>query len=186
MLAKKGDGNGYVTLYNYCIWDILIFHHFRHPITSMVHGCNALVVKPAISLSPMFIVAILNRYGYARIKDDTLDKEDKASLHALMFSLVSLYPFLISCIQFIAWSFYSIKPSTTQSKSRHIWWFRLLNYTPLFNCGNKLNPVLIHRERLKALVVFSFYTFLFYIFRKVWIKHVSKMVLYSLFGTLST
>jgi hypothetical protein len=31
---------------------------------------SALVSKPAISLSPMFVVAILNSYGYSDLKDE--------------------------------------------------------------------------------------------------------------------
>nr|KAG5709740.1 hypothetical protein BaRGS_027765 [Batillaria attramentaria] len=35
----------------------------KHPISSTVYGANALVVKPANSLSPMLVVAILNSFG---------------------------------------------------------------------------------------------------------------------------
>ena len=40
----------------------------RHPISSTVYGANALVVKPANSLSPMLVVAILNHFGYEQLK----------------------------------------------------------------------------------------------------------------------
>ena len=34
----------------------------------MVFGTNALIVKPAISLSPMLVVAVLNKYGYSDLR----------------------------------------------------------------------------------------------------------------------
>lgn len=40
----------------------------RHPISSMVFGTNAVIVKPAQSVAPMIVVAILNHYGYEQLK----------------------------------------------------------------------------------------------------------------------
>ena len=45
----------------------------RHPISSTVYGANALVVKPANSLSPMLVVAILNHFGYEQLKVNVVD-----------------------------------------------------------------------------------------------------------------
>lgn len=44
----------------------------QQPISSMIYGTNALVVKPAISLSPMLVVSVLNAYGYHDLKDNKL------------------------------------------------------------------------------------------------------------------
>lgn len=86
---------------------------FRHPVTSMVYGCNALVVKPAISLSPMFVVSVLNSHGFEQLKEGKLDPGQRGSLNAVMFTLLCLYPFVIGCIQYISWSFYTIRKSKT-------------------------------------------------------------------------
>ncbi|KAL4235212.1 MFS/sugar transport protein [Mactra antiquata] len=80
-----------------------------NPVTSMVFGTNALVVKPAISLSPMLIVSILNRYGYDRLKDDTLSSDEVTTLSGVMFNLLCLFPFIIGSIQYCAWSLYTIR-----------------------------------------------------------------------------
>lgn len=34
----------------------------------MVFGTNAVIVKPAQSVAPMIVVAILNHYGYEQLK----------------------------------------------------------------------------------------------------------------------
>lgn len=81
----------------------------RHPVTSMVYGINALVVKPAISLSPMLVVSLLNSYGYNRLKEGNLTKTEVAGLNNTMFSLLCLFPFVIGSIQFCAWSFFTIR-----------------------------------------------------------------------------
>ena len=75
----------------------------------MIYGTNALVVKPAISLSPMFVVAILNRYGYERLKLGTLDPSETGTLNGVMFSLICLYPVVVGSIQLFSWSFYTIR-----------------------------------------------------------------------------
>ena len=99
------------------IMTYLVLQHFRHPISSMVFGTNALVVKPAISLSPMLVVAILNRYGYERIKKDnsgtTLSSLEMDSLKTTMFYLICLYPVVIGLIQLCSWSFYTIRDKKT-------------------------------------------------------------------------
>jgi Na+/melibiose symporter-like transporter len=75
----------------------------------MVYGMNALVVKPAQSLSPMFVVKILNVYGYDHLKDGTLNATEVQYLSSVMFNLLCLYPCVIGCIQFCSWSFYRIR-----------------------------------------------------------------------------
>jgi Na+/melibiose symporter-like transporter len=83
----------------------------------MVYGMNALVVKPAISLSPLFVVKILNMYGYDHLKDGTLNANEVHDLSSVMFNLLCLYPCVIGCIQFCAWSFYRIRGEKQGEKS---------------------------------------------------------------------
>lgn len=105
------------SLFNLSLSDIadndFVRYKRRHPVTSMVYGCNALVVKPAISLSPMFVVKILNTYGYEDLKNNTLDPIQHGTLNSVMFSLICLYPLVIGCIQFCSWSFYTIREKKT-------------------------------------------------------------------------
>jgi Na+/melibiose symporter-like transporter len=68
---------------------------------------SALVSKPAISLSPMFVVAILNSYGYSDLKDKTMGATPE--LKYIMFILVCCFPIIIGTIQLIAWSFFDIQ-----------------------------------------------------------------------------
>ena len=82
---------------------------FRHPVTSMVYGTNALVVKPAISLAPMVVVAILNRYGYDQLQKNTLTSSQLEDLKSIMFTLLCCIPFLIGLLQSIFWSYYTIR-----------------------------------------------------------------------------
>ncbi|CAC5379016.1 unnamed protein product [Mytilus coruscus] len=82
----------------------------KHPISSMVFGTNALITKPAISLAPMFVVAILNLYGYSELKDQK--REGSEELRTAMFTLVCFYSVIIGAIQFISWSFFSIRGKT--------------------------------------------------------------------------
>ncbi|KAK6170848.1 hypothetical protein SNE40_019144 [Patella caerulea] len=77
-----------------------------HPITSMVYGTNALIVKPAQSLCPMLTVAILNRYGYEEHKTGKLGLQDLDSLKDTMFLLACGYSCILGIIQFISWSKY--------------------------------------------------------------------------------
>lgn len=76
----------------------------------MVFGTNALITKPAISLAPMFVVAILNLYGYSGLKDQK--GEGSEELRTAMFTLVCFYSVIIGAIQFISWSFFSIRGKT--------------------------------------------------------------------------
>lgn len=87
---------------HYCV------HIFcRHPISSMVFGTNALITKPAFSLSPMFAVSILNSYGYNELKDKT--NVATPELKQVMFTLICWYPIIVGIIQFTSWSFYRVR-----------------------------------------------------------------------------
>lgn len=82
----------------------------------MVFGTNALVVKPAISLSPMLTVAILNSYGYEQYKAGTLNAAaELAALDGAMFSLICCIPLTVGLIQLFAWSNYTLRSSHEQS-----------------------------------------------------------------------
>ena len=90
----------------------------------MVFGTNALFVKPAISLSPMLAVAVLNRYGYTHVQrfkgitphPSTTSAIPSGSqleeLKGAMFFLVCWYPIILGTIQFISWSFFKITNRT--------------------------------------------------------------------------
>jgi len=79
----------------------------------MIFGANALIVKPAISLSPMLVVAILNNYGYSKLKDKSSDNSSIELKHA-MFLLICSYPAVIGIIQVISWSNYMMRRKSKQ------------------------------------------------------------------------
>lgn len=70
----------------------------------MVFGTSSLIGRPAISLSPMFVAAILDIYGYSQLKGT----ESSLELKHAMFMLVCCYPIIIGSIQFVSWSFFKI------------------------------------------------------------------------------
>ncbi|XP_060587747.1 transmembrane protein 180-like [Ruditapes philippinarum] len=121
MLTESILADGIFLLFNLPLSDIadndLARYNRRHPVTSMVYGMNALVVKPAISLSPLFVVKILNMYGYDHLKDGTLNANEVHDLSSAMFNLLCLYPCVIGCVQFCAWSFYRIRGGKQGEKS---------------------------------------------------------------------
>ncbi|VDI44223.1 Hypothetical predicted protein [Mytilus galloprovincialis] len=84
----------------------------KQPISSTVFGISALLSKPALSLSPMVTVSILNHYGYSELKNNTVEASHELK-HA-MFLLICLYPIAIGLVQLIAWSFFDIKQKTVQ------------------------------------------------------------------------
>ena len=94
-----------------------IIFSYRHPVTSMVYGTNALVVKPAISLAPMFVVAILNRYNYDQLQKNTLTETQIDSLHGIMFTLICCIPLVVGILQSLFWSFYTIRGNKKASIS---------------------------------------------------------------------
>ncbi|KAK6170845.1 hypothetical protein SNE40_019143 [Patella caerulea] len=85
-----------------------------HPITSMVFGTNALIVKPAQSLCPMLTVAILNRYGYEEHKTGKLGLQGLDSLKDTMFLILCGYSCILGIIQYISWSKYVLKPQKSR------------------------------------------------------------------------
>ena len=87
--------------------NIVFIFIFRHPISSMIFGTNALITKPAISLSPMLSVAVLNSHGYGEM----MEKATAASpeLKHVMFILICCYPVFLGTIQYISWSYFKLK-----------------------------------------------------------------------------
>lgn len=81
----------------------------RKPIASMVYGSNALVVKPALSLAPMTVSAILNRCGYDLVKDGTATAEQKIYLQDTIFMFSCFAPVVIGILQIIAWRQYKLR-----------------------------------------------------------------------------
>ena len=75
----------------------------------MVYGTNALVVKPAISLAPMVVVNILNRYGYDQLQKNTIAKSQSEDLKHVMFTLLCCIPVVIGLLQTIFWSYFTIR-----------------------------------------------------------------------------
>ncbi|XP_013379044.1 transmembrane protein 180 isoform X2 [Lingula anatina] len=83
-----------------------------HPISTSVYGTNALVVKPAISVSPMIVVTILNRYGYEQYKLGQLtDGLLLDSLQGTMFYLLCFIPLVVGTIQLAIWSQFTLRSS---------------------------------------------------------------------------
>ncbi|XP_063447641.1 transmembrane protein 180-like isoform X2 [Mytilus trossulus] len=86
-------------------WCLIIFLMLdRRPLSSMVFGTSSLIARPAISLSPMFVAAVLDIYGYSQLKGT----ESSLELKHAMFMLVCCYPIIIGSIQFVSWSFFKI------------------------------------------------------------------------------
>ena len=75
----------------------------------MVYGTNALVVKPAYSLSPMLIVVIINRYGYESFRKKTISEAELEVLKDGMFMIVWSLPLIIGIVQLITWSFFTFR-----------------------------------------------------------------------------
>ncbi|XP_061456257.1 transmembrane protein 180-like isoform X3 [Rhineura floridana] len=88
-------------------------HKRRSPLSSMVFGTNALFTKPAQSLAPMFVVTILNQFGYANLngKVSQLDPSLFLGLHDVMFYMICLVPLCIAVIQILTWTPFSIQNS---------------------------------------------------------------------------
>lgn len=85
------------------------------PLSSMVFGTNALFTKPAQSLAPMIVLAILNQFGYEQLKDAAKDSNlsDLENLHKIMFFLVCLVPLSVAVLQIMFWRLFSIRSSHT-------------------------------------------------------------------------
>ncbi|XP_044289757.1 transmembrane protein 180-like isoform X4 [Varanus komodoensis] len=105
------------SLFNLPLADIidadLKTHRRRSPLSSMVFGTNALFTKPAQSLAPMFVVTILNQFGYANLSGNVAQPDPNLflGLHDAMFYMICLVPFCIAVIQILTWTPFSIQNS---------------------------------------------------------------------------
>ncbi|XP_075686326.1 transmembrane protein 180-like [Rhinoderma darwinii] len=105
------------SLFNLPLADIVdadfVNYKRKSPLSSMVFGTNALFTKPAQSLAPMFVVTILNQYGYENLsnKVDQPDPSLFLGLHDTMFYMTCIVPLCIAFVQIIIWTPYSIRNS---------------------------------------------------------------------------
>ncbi|XP_041364885.1 transmembrane protein 180-like [Gigantopelta aegis] len=112
-LVESAYVNSTFSLFNMPLSDVadadMLKHNRQHPLTSMVYGTNALVVKPSQSLSPMLIVAIINRYGYESFRKKTISASELEVLKDGMFLIVWCLPLVVGTLQLISWSFYNLR-----------------------------------------------------------------------------
>uniref|UniRef100_A0A8C5W7G8 Transmembrane protein 180 n=1 Tax=Leptobrachium leishanense TaxID=445787 RepID=A0A8C5W7G8_9ANUR len=85
----------------------------KSPISSMVFGTNALFTKPAQSLAPMLVVALLNQFGYEHLTSSADQPEPSLflGLHDAMFYMTCLIPLGIAIAQVVIWTPYTIRSS---------------------------------------------------------------------------
>ncbi|XP_067938920.1 transmembrane protein 180-like isoform X2 [Watersipora subatra] len=81
----------------------------KKPIASMVYGSNAAVVKPALSLAPMVVAAMLSRSGYDAVKAGTATPEQTAYLQQIIFTFSCFAPVIIGSVQIFAWRQYRLR-----------------------------------------------------------------------------
>lgn len=121
ILIDRAFANATFSFFNMPLSDIAdadkAKYNRRQPISSTVFGTNALVVKPALSLSPMLVVNILNRYGYEHIKDQNYlaTAGERESLQAVMFKLICFFPVVLGLLQFVIWSQFTIRRRILES-----------------------------------------------------------------------
>nr|KAG5709737.1 hypothetical protein BaRGS_027762 [Batillaria attramentaria] len=87
----------------------------RHPISSTVFGNNALVTKPAQSIAPMLIVAVLNRYGYEQLKTGALPGFETHVIKNVMFQIICFTPVVLGILQYFVWSQFTIYRRTERT-----------------------------------------------------------------------
>lgn len=91
----------------------------KTPLSSSVFGYNALFTKPAISVAPMFVVALLNGYGYESLQNGSLTDTGHEHLRNAMFNISCFFPIILSACRIYTWSKYRIRHSHTQV-AKHI------------------------------------------------------------------
>ncbi|XP_072014900.1 LOW QUALITY PROTEIN: transmembrane protein 180-like [Amphiura filiformis] len=83
----------------------------RLPLSSSVFAYNALFTKPAQSLAPMMIVAILNRNNYQEKVSGDMTAIQHQELSSAMFTVACAIPFVIGLLQILVWRPFSIRDS---------------------------------------------------------------------------
>ncbi|XP_077862886.1 transmembrane protein 180-like [Saccoglossus kowalevskii] len=83
-----------------------------NPLSSMFFAANAVIIKPAQSIAPILIVAILNKNGFQDIRSgETTDPDIIGQLHYVMFQIVWLIPFVCGLVQIALWLKYTLRDS---------------------------------------------------------------------------
>lgn len=82
----------------------------------MVYGSNAVVVKPALSIAPMIVAAVLSRCGYDEVKAGTATPEQKLYLQDTIFLFSCFAPVVIGIVQIIAWRQYRLRGEQDSSE----------------------------------------------------------------------
>ncbi|XP_070534773.1 transmembrane protein 180-like [Ptychodera flava] len=98
-----------------CVDYDMRLHRRKSPLSSMFFGMNALFIKPAQSLAPVFVVGILKSNGYGQIRADS-DPSVADQLHGTMFQVLCMLPFVLGVVQSLLWTKYTLRDShlTTQ------------------------------------------------------------------------
>ncbi|XP_077989831.1 transmembrane protein 180-like [Glandiceps talaboti] len=95
-----------------CIDEDMKIYNRKSPLSSMFFGMNALFVKPAQSLAPIFIVHVLNKNGYQEVVHG-LDPDPSvvSQLHDVMFQVACMVPLVLGIVQCLLWTKYSLRDS---------------------------------------------------------------------------
>ncbi|KAJ8037550.1 hypothetical protein HOLleu_18389 [Holothuria leucospilota] len=91
----------------------------KTPLSSSVFGYNALFTKPAVSVAPMFVVAMLNSYGYESLQNGSLTDAEHECLRNVMFNISCFLPIILSVCRIYTWSKYRVRHSHTKV-AKHI------------------------------------------------------------------
>ena len=104
------------------------------PLSSSVFGTNALITKPAISLTPMLVIYLLNPFGFQEFKRDpeafiataTAFSTDAAasmdrlmSLQSACLTLIWAWPMVIGLMQIFVFSHYSLRHTHQDRVAKH-------------------------------------------------------------------
>ncbi|XP_070534775.1 transmembrane protein 180-like [Ptychodera flava] len=83
-----------------------------NPLSSMFFAANAVIIKPAQSIAPIMVVAVLNRNGFEQVRSgQTYDPDIVNQLRFVMFQIAWLVPFVSGLIQVAIWLRYTIRDS---------------------------------------------------------------------------
>ncbi|XP_077989683.1 transmembrane protein 180-like [Glandiceps talaboti] len=83
-----------------------------NPLSSMFFAANAVIIKPAQSIAPIIVVALLNANGFEEVRSGrTVDRETIAQLRFVMFQIAWLVPFVSGLVQVVMWLKYSLRDS---------------------------------------------------------------------------
>eukprot|EP01137_Pigoraptor_chileana_P030822 Opistho-2@17823 len=124
MVVNRAIAEGTFALFNLSLADIIdadvVGSRRSAPISSMFFGTNALFTKPAQSLSPMFVLAVLASKGYvgsgaaqdasAAAPGSHVDPAGEP-LRAAMLLLLGAIPVVCGIFQFVLWSGYGLRSS---------------------------------------------------------------------------